>query len=75
MKPTVLSPPPAPERAATSARGILFTLAAVQFTHIMDFTIMLPLGPQLSALDVRAYSFTEADEGLKGSLKGSVLPC
>jgi predicted MFS family arabinose efflux permease len=34
-------------RAATSERGILFTLAGVQFTHIMDFMIMMPLGAGL----------------------------
>ena len=45
----------------------------VQFTHIMDFTIMLPLGPQLSALDVRAYSFTEADEGVTEGVSSSLL--
>jgi predicted MFS family arabinose efflux permease len=28
-------------------RLLLFALAAVQFTHIMDFMIMMPLGPQL----------------------------
>ncbi len=27
-------------------RLLLYTLAAVQFTHIMDFMIMMPLGPQ-----------------------------
>ncbi|RYF88858.1 MAG: MFS transporter, partial [Chitinophagaceae bacterium] len=26
---------------------LLFLLASVQFTHIMDFVIMMPLGPQL----------------------------
>lgn len=30
-----------------SERNLLLLLAAVQFTHIMDFMIMLPLGPQL----------------------------
>ena len=30
-----------------SERAILLLLAAVQFTHIMDFMIMMPLGPQL----------------------------
>jgi MFS transporter, DHA1 family, inner membrane transport protein len=29
---------------------LLLTLAAVQFTHIMDFMIMMPLGPQLMRL-------------------------
>jgi predicted MFS family arabinose efflux permease len=28
-------------------RPLLFLLAAVQFTHIVDFMIMMPLGPQL----------------------------
>jgi predicted MFS family arabinose efflux permease len=27
-------------------RRLFYTLAAVQFTHIMDFMIMMPLGPQ-----------------------------
>src|SRR6478736_5319689 len=30
-----------------SERSILLLLAAVQFTHIMDFMVMMPLGPQL----------------------------
>src|SRR6185503_10692500 len=30
-----------------SERPLLFLLAAVQFTHIMDFMILMPLGPQL----------------------------
>src|SRR3954447_21751383 len=30
-----------------SERFILLILAAIQFTHIMDFMIMMPLGPQL----------------------------
>ncbi|MBC8127115.1 MAG: MFS transporter, partial [Gloeobacteraceae cyanobacterium ES-bin-144] len=30
-----------------SERRLLLLLAAVQFTHIMDFMIMMPLGPQL----------------------------
>ena len=28
-------------------KTVLFTLAAIQFTHIMDFMIVMPLGPQL----------------------------
>lgn len=31
-------------------RLLLWTLAGVQFTHIMDFMIMMPLGPQFIAL-------------------------
>ncbi len=30
-----------------SEKSLLLLLAAVQFTHIMDFMIMMPLGPQL----------------------------
>ena len=30
-----------------SERSLLQLLAAVQFTHIMDFMIKMPLGPQL----------------------------
>src|ERR1043166_4896846 len=30
-----------------SERSLLMLLAAVQFTHIVDFMIMMPLGPQL----------------------------
>jgi predicted MFS family arabinose efflux permease len=31
-------------------RWLLVTLAGIQFTHILDFMIMMPLGPQFSAL-------------------------
>lgn len=34
----------------TKERTLLFILAAVNFTHIMDFMIMMPLGPQLMKL-------------------------
>src|SRR3989338_546950 len=30
--------------------AILLTLGAVQFTHVVDFMIMMPLGPQLMRL-------------------------
>src|SRR5438477_5387066 len=30
-----------------SEKALLLLLAAVQFTHIMDFMLMMPLGPQL----------------------------
>ncbi len=53
--------------------GLLLTLAAVQFTHIVDFMIMMPLGPQfmrLFAIDpqqfgylVSAYTFAAAASG------------
>ena len=31
-------------------RWLLLTLAGVQFTHILDFMIMMPLGPQLTRI-------------------------
>ena len=31
----------------TGERSLVLVLAAIQFTHIMDFMIMMPLGPQL----------------------------
>ncbi len=31
-------------------RWLLFTLVGIQFTHILDFMIMMPLGPQFTAL-------------------------
>jgi MFS transporter, DHA1 family, inner membrane transport protein len=54
-------------------RTLLFILAAVNFTHIMDFMIMMPLGPQLMHLfqispqqfgfAVSAYSITAGITG------------
>ena len=41
-----------------SERTLLLLLAAVQFTHIMDFMVMMPLGPQLMReLDLSAPEF------------------
>lgn len=41
-----------------SERKLLLLLAAVQFTHIMDFMIMMPLGPQLMReLGINAQQF------------------
>jgi len=60
---------PAPRRELT----LLLTLAAVQFTHIVDFMIMMPLGPQFMRLFgigpqafgalVSAYTFAAAASG------------
>jgi predicted MFS family arabinose efflux permease len=59
-------------------RRLLFTLAGIQFTHILDFMIVVPLGPQLTAvygisdarfgLLVSAYTFSAALSGLCASL-------
>jgi predicted MFS family arabinose efflux permease len=57
---------------------LLFILAAVQFTHIMDFVIMMPLGPQLMRVFsisprefgfiVSAYTFSAAISGFISTL-------
>jgi predicted MFS family arabinose efflux permease len=40
--------------------ALLLTLAGIQFTHVVDFMIMMPLGPQLTEL----FSITDAQFGL-----------
>lgn len=40
--------------------GLLLTLAGIQFTHILDFMIMMPLGPQLTQL----FGMADAEFGL-----------
>ena len=57
---------------------LLLTLAAVQFTHIVDFMIMMPLGPQFMrlfaigpqqfSLMVSAYTFAAAASGFFAAL-------
>jgi DHA1 family inner membrane transport protein len=44
------------QSAVINERLALLTLAAVQFTHILDFMIILPLGSQL----MRIFSITPA---------------
>lgn len=56
---------------------MLLLLAAVQFTHILDFMVMMPLGPQLMRLFqilphqfsnlVASYTFSAAVAGLLGA--------
>lgn len=46
-------------QTAAKERAILLTLAAVQFTHILDFMIMMPLGPQL----MRVFAITPGQFG------------
>ena len=59
-------------------RGLLGVLSAVQFSHIVDFMLIMPLGPQLMRLYgitpaefgvlVSAYSFTAAIFGFINAL-------
>ncbi len=39
---------------------LLFTLAGIQFTHILDFMVMMPLGPQFT----RIFDISDAQFGL-----------
>lgn len=58
-------------------RRLIFILAAIQFTHILDFVIMMPLGPQLMrafevdakgfAFLVSSYTFASAIFGFIGA--------
>lgn len=58
-------------------KALLFTLAIIQFSHITDFMILMPLGPQLMrdfeivpsqfALLVSAYTFSAAIFGFIGA--------
>ena len=66
---------PADHHALTPRRefATLIALAAVQFTHVLDFMIMLPLGPQLMrAFDLTPAQFTHlvAAYGLTAALSG-----
>jgi predicted MFS family arabinose efflux permease len=69
-------PSTAARRPALNERALLFILAAVQFTHIMDFMIMMPLGARLMqvfgitpaqfSLLVASYGFAAAATGFLG---------
>ena len=70
---TILLNTPATANPARNERSILLILAGIQFTHILDFMIMMPLGPQLIrvlAIDTNqfglllsSYTFTAAASG------------
>jgi predicted MFS family arabinose efflux permease len=69
--------PPAKPSSPINERALLFTLAGLQFTHIVDFMVMMPLGPQLTRLFgisdaqfgllVSAYTVAAGVSGLVGS--------
>ncbi len=65
---------PAPDRPrVVSERTVLFTLAAVQFTHIMDFMIMMPLGANLMrvfGISPAQFSHLVAAYGLAAAVTG-----
>jgi predicted MFS family arabinose efflux permease len=52
---------------------LLLVLAAVQFTHSMDFMVMLPLGPQCRqefGIDPQAFAYIVAAYGFSAALAG-----
>lgn len=51
---------PTPSLTSSQERLLLWSLAAIQFTHIVDFMVMMPLGPQLT----RLFSLTDAQFGV-----------
>ncbi len=69
--------PDSPALTAPQERLLLFVLAGIQFTHIMDFMILMPLGPQLMRLFdispqqfgllVSAYQYTAGVCGFVGA--------
>jgi predicted MFS family arabinose efflux permease len=71
-----MSPPDNAARPVLREQTLLLTLAAIQFTHIMDFMIMMPLGaglmrvfnitPGQFSLLVASYGFSAAVTGFLG---------
>lgn len=69
---------PLPTLSPGRERIVLILLAAIQFTHIVDFMVLMPLGPQLMrvftvspgqfALLVSAYTFGAAASALVAAL-------
>jgi predicted MFS family arabinose efflux permease len=49
-----------PARTPARERWLLIALAAINFTHIVDFMVVMPLGPQLTAL----FGISDAQFGL-----------
>lgn len=74
---SLLLPQPAIDTAAAPPRELplLLTLAAVQFTHIVDFMIMMPLGPQfmrLFAIGPQQFGFLVSAYTLAAAASGFV---
>jgi predicted MFS family arabinose efflux permease len=52
--------PPTPQLLSHQERPLLWCLAAIQFTHIVDFMVMMPLGPMFIGL----FRISDAQFGL-----------
>jgi len=67
------APAPAPHHALTKGRELttLLVLCAVQFTHILDFMIMMPLGGQLMrVISPAQFTHLVASYGLAAAVSG-----
>jgi predicted MFS family arabinose efflux permease len=60
LRPSILSIPIANSLSSRREMWLLITLAGIQFTNILDFMIMMPLGPQFTSL----FSISDAQFGL-----------
>ncbi|HEX2100620.1 MAG TPA: MFS transporter, partial [Candidatus Synoicihabitans sp.] len=68
-----MSTAPTVTLAPGSERALLYTLAAVQFTHIMDFMILMPLGAQLMqyfGISPQQFTFLVSSYALAAALAG-----
>lgn len=68
-----MTPTGSPEPDAARERLFLLTLAAIQFTHIVDFMVIMPLGPLLMgglAIDTHEFGFLVASYSLSAALSG-----
>jgi predicted MFS family arabinose efflux permease len=54
------APSSSPQLSPARERWLLLTIAGIQFTHILDFMIMMPLGPQFT----RIFGISDAQFGL-----------
>ncbi|MDZ4815999.1 MAG: MFS transporter [Verrucomicrobiota bacterium] len=62
---------------ARQENAILLLLAAVQFTHILDFMIMMPLGPQFMRvlhIDAQAFSWLISSYSYSAGVTGLLAP-
>jgi predicted MFS family arabinose efflux permease len=63
----------APPISVLNEKTILFVLASIQFTHVMDFVIMAPLGPYLKdvfSIETKQTSFLIAVYALSAGISG-----
>ena len=63
-------------RVAARERVVLLTLAAVQFTSIVDFMVIMPLGPQLRrtmAINPEQFGFIVSSYTISAGISGVIF--